>query len=307
MPANGIGAAFPAMLAFACALAITPAAAQSDESQSTIVNADTPANADDPAAAVPSDPAAAPVDDATLADALTFDPSILASANPAKPLHMPGMTEPKGLDVNRTDRPDGSSTVSLKQPLATDWDTQVGADIGLAANPPPTEQPDQPLPVTADNPGSGAAWASVAVPNVASIDARIDQHSDHSKVATTLKRALPIGGKLSVTVQDSYSVTETYGTPSTVPSSLPMMTASTPMTPAPSEFWNNEKLVKLDILPTGTSVAAGLDSSSTDPVTHNIFSADQKIYGPLHVTTSVTDLGQPTSSKSITAGLKLNW
>jgi hypothetical protein len=31
------------------------------------------------------------------------------------------------------------------------------------------------------------------------------------------------------------------------------------------------------------------------------------VYGPLHVTTSVTDFGHSTTSKSITAGLKLNW
>jgi len=42
-------------------------------------------------------------------------------------------------------------------------------------------------------------------------------------------------------------------------------------------------------------------------VTHNTFSADQKLYGPLHVTTAVTDVGQTTSSKSISAGFKLNW
>jgi hypothetical protein len=36
-------------------------------------------------------------------------------------------------------------------------------------------------------------------------------------------------------------------------------------------------------------------------------SAEQKLYGPLHVTTAVTDLGQTTSNKSITAGFKLNW
>jgi hypothetical protein len=42
-------------------------------------------------------------------------------------------------------------------------------------------------------------------------------------------------------------------------------------------------------------------------VTHNTFSAEQKLYGPLQVTTTVTDFGQMTSSKSITAGFKLHW
>jgi hypothetical protein len=88
--------------------------------------------------------------------------------------------------------------------------------------------------------------------------------------------------------------------------------AATPPTPqvwgqAWGQAWGNEKIAKFDILPTGTTLAAGLASTSTDPVTHNTLSADQKLYGPLHVTTAVTDVGQTTSSKSITAGFKLNW
>jgi peroxiredoxin Q/BCP len=48
-------------------------------------------------------------------------------------------------------------------------------------------------------------------------------------------------------------------------------------------------------------------TASNDPVTHNTFSAEQKLYGPLQVTTAISDFGQPTSSKSITAGFKLHW
>ncbi|MFY9880600.1 MAG: hypothetical protein WAK39_14545 [Pseudolabrys sp.] len=40
-------------------------------------------------------------------------------------------------------------------------------------------------------------------------------------------------------------------------------------------------------------------SASNDPVTHNTLSAEQKLYGPLQVTTAVTDFGQTSSSKSI--------
>jgi hypothetical protein len=50
-----------------------------------------------------------------------------------------------------------------------------------------------------------------------------------------------------------------------------------------------------------------MTTASNDPVTHNTFSAEQKLYGPLQVTTTVTDFGQMTSSKSITAGFKLHW
>ena len=76
------------------------------------------------------------------------------------------------------------------------------------------------------------------------------------------------------------------------------------MTP---QVFGNEKAVKFNILPTGTTLGAGVATASNDPATHNTFSAEQKLYGPLHVTTAVTDLGQTTSSKSITAGFKLHW
>jgi hypothetical protein len=303
-------AALPAMLGFACALTVAPAAAQS-----VTVEAPTPsltASPDDTAAsqALP-DTVPAAADDVVLGDALSFDPSSLPSTKPAKPLRLE-LPPPKGLDVTRSDNPDGSSTVKVKKPLPTDWDADVGADIGLAPTPMQTSQPDQPLPATTpNNPGSGAAWASIAVPNVASIDARVDQSSDQSKFGTTLKRALPIGSTLSLTLQESYSVTDNMTAPGTLPATAPLMmtlpASTTTPRPAPAQSWDNERLVKLDILPTGTSFAAGLDSVSTGPVTHNVFSADQKIYGALHMTTTVTDLGQPTESKSFTAGLKLSW
>ena len=63
-------------------------------------------------------------------------------------------------------------------------------------------------------------------------------------------------------------------------------------TPAAQQVFGNEKAVKFNILPTGTTLGAGFANASNDPVTHNTFSADQKLYGPLHVTTAVTDVGQ---------------
>jgi hypothetical protein len=71
--------------------------------------------------------------------------------------------------------------------------------------------------------------------------------------------------------------------------------------------YGNERNVKFNILPTGATFGAGRTSASNDPVTHNTLSADQKLYGPLQVTTAVTDVGQTTSGKSISPGFKLNW
>ena len=65
--------------------------------------------------------------------------------------------------------------------------------------------------------------------------------------------------------------------------------------------------MKVDVLSTGTSFSAALARSSTDPVVHNRIGADQKLYGPLHVSTAVADIGEPTESRSINAALKFDW
>jgi hypothetical protein len=246
-----------------------------------------------------------PEESAAVSNALTFDPSTFMSSKSIKPLRLPGTSGHKSLDISRTDKPDGSSTVIVKKPLATEWDTTVGADLNLAATPSASYGPDMPLPAATNSAGSGAAWASIGLPNLASVDARVDPANDQGKLGATFKRSIPVGSKLSVTVRNTYSVTETLSA-STTPSSGPLLVTAPPAT-APTQVWGNEQAVKVDVLSTGTSFGAGLASNNIDPVTHNRFSADQRLYGPLHVTTAVTDFGQPTSSKSISAGFKLRW
>jgi hypothetical protein len=85
-----------------------------------------------------------------------------------------------------------------------------------------------------------------------------------------------------------------------------MRSPSAPIAATPQVF-GNETSVRFNILPTGTTLGAGVVTASNDPVTHNSISAEQKLYGPLQVTTAVTDFGQSTSNKSITAGFKFHW
>jgi hypothetical protein len=88
---------------------------------------------------------------------------------------------------------------------------------------------------------------------------------------------------------------------------MPLMALPPSAAPGSSQVFGNERSVKFNILPTGTTLGAGLTSISNDPITHNTFSAEQKLYGPLQVTTAVTDFGQTTSNKSINAGFKVHW
>jgi len=243
-----------------------------------------------------------PEDSALLANALVFDPGALATSH-KKPLRLPGYRSNE-YDITRTQKLDGSTTVVVKQPVQTEWSNSVGADLAPSR---PTAYP-LPLPTERNNGmPAGAAWASVGVPNLASLDARIDPANEQGKVGTTLKHSIPFGSRFAVTVQGSYTVTEMLGQPAPGPGDIPLMTLPPSGVAPAQQVFGNEKAVKFNILPTGTTLGAGFATASNDPVTHNTFSADQKLYGPLHVTTAVTDVGQTTSSKSISAGFKLNW
>jgi hypothetical protein len=168
---------------------------------------------------------------------------------------------------SRKDQPDGSALLSVKQALAIEWDSKVGA-----------------------------AWANLTVPDLVTVEVRLAPSDDQRKVGASVQRSLPIGRSLSVTLQNDLSMTENY--PAAITGSAP---GTSP------KIWDSERRVKLDIATTGTTLAAASSSSSLDNLTHHTLSAEQKIYGPLQVKTSVADPGQPTSSKSITAGFKLNW
>ncbi|MDO9411217.1 MAG: hypothetical protein Q7T81_01400 [Pseudolabrys sp.] len=229
---------------------------------------------------------------AVIDQTLAVDPNSFAEM-PVRQLRLPALTMPKGLDLSRTDRADGSGTVIVRKPLATEWDANIGADLGLASNQPGGYSKDNPLGVVRNDRGSGAAWASVGVPNFASVDARVDPSNDQGRLATTFKHALPVGDGFAVSVHSRYSVTETL--------SQPQAADTRP------RVWGNENFAKFDILSTGTTLGAGISTTSADPVTHNTLSAEQKIYGPLGLATTVTDIGRPGESKSLSARMKLTW
>jgi hypothetical protein len=262
---------------------------------------DAPQTVDDSGALVPEAPLT-PEESAMLGNALVFDPAALATP-PKKPLRLPGVSD-QDFDITRTEKPDGSSTVVVKQPLQTEWSNSAGADLGPTSG---RSAFDHPLLTTGDSSPSGAAWASIGVANFGSVDARVDPFNEQGKVGTTLKQSIPFRGRFAVTLQSTYSVTETLGQPATGPTDMPFMTLPTAAAAGSSQVFGNERSVKFNILPTGTTLGAGLTSVRNDPITHNTFSAEQKLSGPLQVTTAVTDFGQATSSKSISAGFKVHW
>lgn len=247
---------------------------------------------------------AAGSDDAQLGAALQYDPTPSPDA-PAKALKYPSLSAAKSYDLSEKTAADGSTTYSVKKSLPTDWSTSIGADLGTGAPSEPYYQPDRPIAPARNN--TGAAWASLGVSSVASLDARVDPTADQGRFATTLHHSLPVGRHLSVTLQNSTGITQALGTQATAPAGLPVMALAQPTATGATRAWDDQPSVKFDILPTGTTLSAGLARTSTDPVLHNSLRADQKLYGPLHVGTALNDVGETTENKSVTASFKLNW
>lgn len=251
---------------------------------------------------------AAAVDDAQLGAALQYEP-IPSPDAPVKALKTPSLSAPNPYDLSETTAGDGSTTYSVKKTLPTDWSSSIGADLGTGAPSQPYYQPGQPIAPARNN--TGAAWASLGVSSLASLDARVDPTVDQGRLATTLHHSLPVGRNLSVTLQNSTGISQTLGdTPAVpaVPAGLPVMALAQPTAATgATRTWDDQPSVKFDILSTGTTLSAGLARTSTDPVLHNTLSADQTLYGPLHVGTAVNDVGEITENKSVTASFKLHW
>jgi hypothetical protein len=213
---------------------------------------------------------------------------------------------------NRTESKDGTAKVTIDSRLGTVWETKVGVDFGMGS----AEAAPRPDPlVNPQDASSGAAWAQVAVPSFgvplawdkASIDARVDPSKEQGKLSTTFSRSVPITSDVTVTLQNSYSITQTLanGAPASsvaAPSVNPALS-----TTGQSQIWGTERALKFKLLPTDTTFSASTSMSTADSQWHHQIGAEQKIYGPLNLATSVTDPGTAASNKKITAGFSKSW
>lgn len=244
-----------------------------------------------------------------LGAALLFDGADRAAAARTLKLRKAAEAKAHALEVSRTSQGDGSSTVVFNKPIAPNagsWKARLGADLGMAGESSVGATPNNPLRVQRDARGANAAWASVDVHEFATVDARVSPASEQGMLATTFKRSLPIGSNLSMTLQSRTSMTESYGRGMTT-SDIPLMALPASDGTITPRMWGQENSARLKILATGTTFGAGVSSSSTEKVTHNILSAEQRLYGPLSVSTSVTDAGRTGESRSLSARAKFNW
>lgn len=268
-----------------------------------------PPSSENPDTPAMQDGAVAEQDDADIKDLqidwslLDIDVATLMATSPAlKPRVAPGATI-ADMTWSSNDKPNGAAAVSVKQPVSPFWDAKVGADMTVARQ--PTTMSEL-LAEKAANGGSepqssGTAYAAVTAPGVnviwdkTAIEARVDPGQEQSKLGTSLSKSLPLGEQNSLSLQNSYNVTQQGVVP------LPGIAAH------PSRNYETEQSAKLSIGDTGTSFNAGQTLSSTDERWLRKVGAEQKLLGGVSVNGAVSETPAGTLTKSLTAGFKQSW
>jgi hypothetical protein len=215
---------------------------------------------------------------------------------------------------NRSDKPDGSTALTVGRRLPTEWETKVGMDFGLKAPLTTSPTPEAYLDGWAQQDrSSGAGWASIAVPatpfglDKAAIEARIDPTQDQGRLATTLSRSMPIGDDAKVTLQQGYAWTETLANPAGATLVAPGGTSAPSVSP-PTQMLTSESQLSLNLLSTDTTFAAGAKLSSTEDKWLRTLSAEQKLFGgPFSVTGAISERPTGETDKSVKAGFKHAW
>jgi hypothetical protein len=136
----------------------------------------------------------------------------------------------------------------------------------------------------------------------ATIDARVDPNADQGKLSTALTRSVPIGGGMSLTLQNGYAVTQSLASPGGI-ASAPSTSAAAP----PTHVFSGDGGVRLEF-PSATALSAGAKMSSTDERLLPSVSAEQKLFdSPFSVTGTISERPTGVTDRSITAGFKRSW
>ena len=92
---------------------------------------------------------------------------------------------------SRTDKPDGSSALTIGRRLPTEWETRVGTDVSLA--PASSTVPSENLlHGAAPDRSSGSVWGSITMPGIrplgfdkTAVEARIDGGKEEGKLGAS--------------------------------------------------------------------------------------------------------------------------
>lgn len=206
---------------------------------------------------------------------------------------------------SRNDKPDGTAAVSMKQPVAPFWDMKAGVDLDVATQSSPLRTPEtlpEKLASDARNEHStGSAWMSAKAPGVpyvsdqVALEARMNPQRD-ARVGTAFSKSLPL-------MDDQFSLTLKHGYYVTQHDAIPGL----PGTSVRGRSLEMDRSAQFSIIDTGTSFLAGQTLSPAGGRWLNSVGAEQKLFGGLSITGSVSETAEGFANKSLTAGFRTNW
>ncbi len=203
-----------------------------------------------------------------------------------------------------SDRPNGTSAVSVKQSITPFWDTRIGADMTVARQGTLTnsEQLSEKLANGGSLPqSSGTAWAAISAPGIGSIwdktsvEARVDPGQEQSRLGTTLSKSLPLDEQYSLTLQNGYNLIQQGIVP--VPGIISH----------PSRSHEADQSAKLSITDTGTTFIAGQTMSTSDDKWLRRVGAEQKLLDGVTISGSIGETPSGAASTSVSAGFRRSW
>lgn len=199
----------------------------------------------------------------------------------------------------------GTSAVSVKQSVTPFWDTRIGADMNVAQQPSARSAQDAFRNQFGDGTqasSNGTAWAAMTAPGIGSIwdktaiEARVDPYADQTKFGTAISKSVPIAGnQYSLTLQSGYNVIQQ--------GSIPMVGYNG----RPTRSYETDQQARFNISETGTSFLAGQSLATTDDKWLRKVGAEQKLFGGINVTGSLSETTTGVTNKSLTAGFKHSW
>jgi hypothetical protein len=233
---------------------------------------------------------------------LNVDGSTLTTGPASKARAAPQTTAGSDMSWSSKDKSNGAA-VSVKQPLSPFWDTRIGADMTVTR--PPTTEAEL-LSEKLANGGSlpqsaGTAWAAITAPGAGSIwdktavEARVDPAQDQSKLGTSMSKSLPLSDQYSLILQNGYNIIQQGAVP-------------VPGIPGrPLRNYETEQSARLSVTDTGTSFSAGQTLSSTDDKWLHKIGAEQKLFGDVSVSATISETPLGTTNKSLSAAFKRSW
>lgn len=206
---------------------------------------------------------------------------------------------------SRTDRPDGTAALSLKQPVTPFWDMRAGVDLDVTTPASPLRTPHTlPDKLAADRRAEnsqGAAWLTARAPGVpylsdhVALEARMNPSHD-ARFGTVFSKSLPLwGDHISVVLRHGYYVTQYDPIP------------GLPGGASHGRSFEMDRSAQFSIADTGTSFLAGQSLAPSGDRWLNSIGAQQKLFGGLSITGSVSETAEGFSNTSFTAGFKRSW